>query len=160
MSLTHVIHRGSTIYKRTENLHSVGSVSSTTLSWFSESQDRYSYGQFLSTFEILRDINLIDLRNKTTRDRVFATIDGLVVSPDEIYSGGKANKTFQTTIKENYGTCFDGTYISRTGMEEDDDWYGAAEIVLWDPWDPLPKIKRRGGIQHRPEITTLFQIHF
>lgn len=151
--LAHVLPKGSIIYKRTETEHSLGSVSTENLSWFSETNDRYTYGNYLSTYKTLRDRNLIDLRNKTTRTLIEERL-GEQLDPDKIYSGGGENIIFQNKIYELFAdqNYFHGTYISHKGMDEDDEWIGANEIVLWNYTPYITKIKKT---ELKPEVIVL-----
>ena len=147
--LSRVIPKGSIIYKRTETEH----LTTKNVSWFSETNDRYTHGNYLSTYKTLRDMNLIDLRNKTTRSLIEERL-GETLDPDQIYSGGGENIIFQNKIYELYAdkNYFDGTYMSDEGMAEDDEWIGANEIVLWNYGPYITKIKKT---EYDPEVIVL-----
>ena len=98
-------------------------------------------------------MNLIDLRNKTTRTLIEKRLREKL-DPEHIYSGGGENIIFQNKIyalfaDQNY---FHGTYISQKGMDEDDEWIGANEIVLWNYGPYITKIKKT---EFNPEVIVL-----
>ena len=99
-----------------------------------------SYGNYITTYVLKKDLNLLNLGIMSSRNSLVENIINraenesdkeaikFLIDPDEQYSGGSSNRLLHKLIQDY--TYFDGTYINEKEVD-DEDLEGPSEVVLF-----------------------------
>lgn len=101
--------------------------------WFSPVKNyAASYGCFIGTFVVLRDLHLLDLGNSRTRKEIVEQFPLLndMMDPNYQYSGSCRNRLVHEKLYQLFNNDYDGTFIDSENVT-DEQLEGATEVVLW-----------------------------